>query len=162
MHTDASADTFVQNEVGSDDDLCYFYLKTRASFHYFSTLTTRLNAPTCRPPHKQSALSPLHYSEVIYNACGMMVPSYPSLLIIKQAFGRGLWLLPIPPPYHPPRTEHKTEGKGDCIYRKEEKERSKGTEGESYQFDWTTFLFSSSTEEISLKGCCSLSIAPQG
>lgn len=49
-----------------------------------------------------------------------------------------------------------------CIYRKVERERSKGTEGESYRFDWTTFLFSSSTGEISLKGCCSLSIGPQG
>ena len=91
-----------------------------------------------------------------------MVPWYPSPLIIKQASSRGLWPLPMLPPYHPPRTKHKTERKGDCIYRKGERERSKGTEGESYRFDWTTFLFSSSTGEISLKGCCSLSIGPQG
>lgn len=69
-------------------------------------------------PPPLSALSPLHYSEVIYNACSVMVRQYPSPLIIKQASSRGLWPLPILPPCHPPRSEHKTERKWDCIYRK--------------------------------------------
>lgn len=153
-------------EVGSNEVLWYwlrpvlfdsyslfqrvFLIDRRTGCAYlFSTLTL-------------PAISALHYSEVIYKARGVMVPQYLSPLIIKQASSRGLWLLPIPPPYHPPRTEHKTEAKVDCIYRKGERERSKRTEGESYRFDWTTFLFSSSTEEISLKGCCSLSIGPKG
>lgn len=37
-----------------------------------------------------SALSPLHYSEVIYNACGVMIPWYTSRVIIKQAASRAL------------------------------------------------------------------------
>lgn len=90
------------------------------------------------------------------------------------------WFFSIPPPwtsnklpavasecclYHLPiillAPKHKIERKGDCIYSKGEKEWSKGTEGESYRFDWTPFLFSGSTGEISLKGCCSLSIGPR-
>lgn len=145
-----------------DIDRVLFYLTTIASLWDFFPHWPQgwMCLPVLAP--SLSALSLMHYSEVIYNACGVMVPSYPSSLIIKQASSRGLWPLPIPPPYHPPRTKHKTERKGDCIYRRREKERSKGTERESYRFNWTTLLFSRSTGEISLKGCCSLSIGLQG
>lgn len=44
---------------------------------------------------------------------------YSSPLIIKQASSCGFWLLRVPPPYRPPCIKHRTQRKGDCIYRNE-------------------------------------------
>lgn len=99
-----------------------------------SVLTTSPNSPPVLTP--LSALSPLHYSEVIYNACGVMIPWYTSRVIIKQASSRGLWPLHVPPPCHPPHTEHENKrGREDCVYiaregrgdQKEERERAIGS-----------------------------------
>lgn len=49
-----------------------------------------------------------------------------------------------------------------CIYRMGERGRAKGVQEESYHSIERHFFFFRGRGEVSLKGCCSLLIGPQG
>lgn len=58
--------------------------------------------------------------------------------------------------------EHEGEHGRDCIYRKGERGSAKGAQEESYRSIERHFFSFRGRGEVSLKGCCSLLIGPQG